>query len=31
MIRMNEPGEALSPRWVRAYRELVEWAILFIR
>ena len=29
MIRTNERGEALSPRWVQVYRELVEWAILF--
>lgn len=29
MIRANEDGQPISPSWVKNYRELVEWAILF--
>lgn len=29
MIRSNEDGQPVSPGWVKSYRELVEWAILF--
>lgn len=29
MIRSNEDGRPVSPQWVKSYRELVEWAILF--
>ncbi len=29
MIRSNEEDRPISPRWIEAYRELVEWAILF--
>ena len=29
MIRLVRDGQPVSPHWVRVYRELVEWAILF--
>lgn len=29
MIRNNEGGRPVHPSWVQAYRELVEWSILF--
>lgn len=29
MIRKNDDGRPISPGWVKVYRELVEWAILF--
>ena len=29
MIRSSEDDRPISPRWIKAYRELVEWAILF--
>lgn len=29
LIRTNEDGQPVSPSWVKSYRELVEWAILF--
>lgn len=29
MIRPTDTGKPVSPSWVRVYRELVEWAILF--
>jgi hypothetical protein len=30
MIRRNEGDRPVSPSWVNVYRELVEWAILFV-
>lgn len=30
MIRANEGDRPVSPSWVQVYRELVEWAILFV-
>lgn len=29
MIRVQEGDRPVSPQWVKSYRELVEWAILF--
>ncbi|MDD9885467.1 MAG: hypothetical protein OXU62_13235 [Gammaproteobacteria bacterium] len=29
MIRPTDTGKPVSPSWVQAYRELVEWGILF--
>ena len=29
MIRSSEDDRPISSRWIKAYRELVEWAILF--
>ncbi len=29
MIRTDRDGQAASPTWVQAYRDLVEWATLF--
>lgn len=29
MIRGNEDDRPVSPRWIQAYRELIEWATLF--
>jgi hypothetical protein len=30
MIRTNDNDRPVSPSWVQVYRELVEWAILFV-
>jgi hypothetical protein len=30
MIRANDEDRPVSPSWVQVYRELVEWAILFV-